>query len=631
MCGIAGFIDQPSRVCDPDTVLRKMTSELAHRGPDDEGFYASDGVYLGHRRLAVIDLEGGHQPISNEDSSVVVVANGEIYNYRQLRFDLEEGGHRFSTASDTEVLVHLWEEHGTGMLEHLVGMFAFALWDSRRRTLLLARDRLGQKPLYVHVHHHGLSFGSELRSLMAHPATPAEVDLRALRKYLLYDAVPAPGAMLSGVRKLEPGQWLSWHDGQVDFGRYWDIGCTEVPDLPYDENELGEMLWQRIADSVRLRLIAEVPLGVFLSGGIDSSTVVAAMAEEVSPRTIKTFSVGFDNTSFDETDHARTVARHFGTEHHEEVLSPATVIELLPEILGSMSEPLADGSLVPTFLLSRFARQSVTVALSGDGADEFLLGYPTFQAHRLARLGEWVPGFVGRRVLQPFVSRLPVDTDNISLDFRLKRFVAGLDYPRYERHFVWMAGMGPREQRGLLMPEVVAETRDLDVFEDVVRHRDQAPARDEWDRLGYLYAKLYLQDDILVKVDRASMAHGLEVRCPFLDHRVVELLTALPATMKLRRLTTKYILKKTMRSRLPESILSRPKKGFGMPIAQWLKGPLRDLAEEVLSPAKLRRDGFFDPAGVRALLDQHLAGRADHRKPLWSLIAFQLWRDRYLG
>ena len=403
-----------------------------------------------------------------------------------------------------------------------------------------------------------------------------------------------------------------------------------VKNFSLDETELGEVLWQRIADSVRLRLIAEVPLGVFLSGGIDSSTVVAAMAEEVSPGTIKTFSVGFDNASFDESDHACSVARRFGTEHHQEVLSSATVLELLPEILGSMSEPLADGSLVPTFLLSRFARRHVTVALSGDGADELLLGYPTFQAHRLARLGELVPGFVRRRLLKPLVSRLPVDTDNISVDFRLKRFVAGLDYPRDERHFVWMAGMGPREQLAVLTPEVLAETRDLDVFEDVVRHRDQAPSRDEWDRLGYLYAKLYLQDDILVKVDRASMAHGLEVRCPFLDHRVVELLTALPANMKLRRMTTKYILKRMMRSRLPESILSRPKKGFGMPIAEWLKGPLRELAEEALSPAKLRRDGLFDPAGVRTLLDEHLEGRADHRKPLWSLIAFQLWRERYL-
>jgi asparagine synthase (glutamine-hydrolysing) len=630
MCGIAGFIDLTATLEDADSILRRMTAELSHRGPDDQGFFTADGVHLGHRRLAVIDLDGGRQPIANETSSVVVVANGEIYNYRQLREELEQTGrHRFRTASDTEVLVHLWEDHRLGMLDRLVGMFAFALWDADRRMLVMARDRLGQKPLYVHLHPGGLGFASELRSLMAHPATPTDIDLVSLRKYLLYDAVPAPGAILAGVEKLEPGQWLRWRDGRVDRGHYWDLGQTE-PDLPGDRRELTELLWRHITDSVRLRLVSDVPLGAFLSGGIDSSTVVAAMAETMEPTQIETFSIGFASPSFDESAHARAVAEHIGTRHREEIVDPATLLEVLPEVLGSMSEPLADGSLVPTFLLSRFARRHVTVSLSGDGADELLLGYPTFQAHLLARVADKIPAVIRKRIIEPLVGAIPVSTDNISLDFQVKRFLTGLDYPPEARHFVWLAGLGPDRQHDLLSDDVAAETRDADVFDDVDRYLERCRGRDVWHRLGYLYAKLYLQDDILVKVDRASMAHGLEVRSPFLDHRLVELLTALPRRLKLRGTTTKFLLKKTMRSRLPDSTLNRAKKGFGMPIAEWIKGPLRSLARETLDPATIRRQGLFDPTAVGRLLDEHEAGRVDHRKPLWSLIAFQLWRQRYL-
>ena len=636
MCGITGFVDPKGLVSEPEGVLRAMTDELAHRGPDDEGFFVGDGAALGHRRLSIIDLGGGHQPIANEDGSVLVVLNGEIYNFESLREELVARGHVFRTNSDTEALVHLYEEKGRALLDDLVGMFALAIWDRRRRSLLLARDRMGQKPLYVKATPTELVFGSELRALMKHPAVPREVDLVALRKYLLYDSVPAPGSILRGVGKLEPGGWLEYRDGTVEQGRYWDLPFAEPGvealglDLPDSDDELAALLWERLVESTRLRLISDVPLGVFLSGGIDSSTVVALMAELLPPERIKTFAVGFENKSFDESSYARDVARHFGTDHREELLQPKVMIDLLPDILGSMSEPLADGSVVPTYLLSRFTRQHVTVALGGDGGDELFLGYPTFLAHKAARLAGILPGAFYRHVMRPAVDLLPVSTDNISFDFKVKRFVEGMGYPRDERHIVWVMGAAPARQRPLLSVEVLEATEGRDLFEDVANYRARCRPRDDYDRLSYLYSKLYMQDDILVKVDRATMAHGLEARAPFLDHRVVELICALPTRMKLRGRSMKFLLKHMLKGRVPEHVITRPKKGFGMPIAEWLKGPLRPLVEELLSEDRLRRDGLFDPAGVRALVDAHQQGKADNRKPLWSLLAFQLWHERYI-
>lgn len=630
MCGIAGFVDPGARVADPEAVLGRMTSAVLHRGPDDEGRFVGDGAWLGHRRLSIIDLAGGHQPLASEDGSVVIVFNGEIYNFEGLRDGLRERGHVFATNSDTEVLVHLYEEKGRALLDDLVGMFAFALWDRRRRRLLVARDRMGQKPLYwCETPGGGFAFGSELRAVMAHPHVDRVVDAAALRKYLLHDAVPAPHSILAGVHKLQSGEWLEWEAGRVTRGFYWDQTYPDPDSLPREEQALQDMLWERLRESTRLRLIADVPLGVFLSGGIDSTTVVSLMADLMPPDRIKTFSIGFENPSFDESSHAREVATWFGTDHREEILSPQVMIDLLPDILRSMSEPLADGSLVPTYLLARFTRRHVTVALGGDGGDELLLGYPTFQAEQAARALHLVPRAFWSRVARPIAHRLPVSTDNISLDFKVKRFVDGMAWPPDERHFVWIGTMAPDVQERLLSREVLAATRGLDVFEEVARYRARCRPRDDFDRLSYLYSKLYMQDDILVKVDRATMAHGLEARAPFLDHRVVELLCALPTRFKLRGTTMKYLLKRMLRGRVPDAVIDRPKKGFGMPIAEWLKGPLRPLAEELLAEDALREDGFFDPKAVRALLADHLAGRHDHRKPLWSLLAFQLWLRTY--
>lgn len=628
MCGLCGLVDPGRRLADPRAVVQRMNDALAHRGPDDAGIYHDGPAWLGHRRLSIIDLAGGHQPIGNEDGTIQVVLNGEIYNFQELRARLEARGHVFRTRSDTEVIVHLYEEKGLGLLDDLVGMFAIALWDGHRERLLLARDRLGKKPLYYQVADGGIAFGSELRALMAHPSTPREVDLGALRKYLLYDAVPAPQTILRGARKLEPGEWLTFEGGHVERGFYWDLTFEEGA-VPRDETALHARLWEALLESTRLRLISDVPLGVFLSGGIDSTTIVALMAELMPADRIKTFSIGFENKSFDESSYAREVARYFGTDHREQVLDAATMLELLPGILASMSEPLADGSLVPTYLLSRFTRQHVTVALGGDGGDELLLGYPTFQAHRVARLFEGVPRALFSRVLSPLAHLLPVSTDNISFDFKVKRFLEGMAYPADERHFVWIGSLGPRAQEEVLSEGVRAATAGLDVFEDVARHRARCRPRDEWDRLSYLYAKLYMQDDILVKVDRASMAHGLETRAPLLDHRVVRLLAALPTDQKMRGFTMKYVLKRMLRGKVPDAVLDRPKKGFGIPVAEWLKGPLRSFATDLLAPETLRRDGLFDADGVGRLLADHLSGRRDNRKPLWSLLAFQMWMREY--
>ncbi len=640
MCGIVGFIDPAREISNPKQLLARLTAQLAHRGPDDEGFYHGEGVHLGHRRLSIIDLDTGRQPMVSQDGRFVVLCNGEVYNYRELRPRLEARGHIFRTHSDTEVLLHLYEERGLGALDEITGMFAVAVWDRERRELILARDRLGKKPLYYRADPRGLCFGSELRALLAHPATSRSVDPIALRKYLLFDSVPAPAAIISGVHKLEPGCYLIYRDGDLEHGRYWDLRFAEARDesdaaelewiAGAPEHELRGELWRRLKESTRLRLVSDVPLGVFLSGGIDSSAVVALMAELMPAHRIRTFSVGFESRSFDESSFARSVAAHFGTDHSEEVLAPRTMLDLLPSILGSMSEPLADGSLVPTYLLAQFTRRHVKVALGGDGGDELFLGYPTFQADRVARLADRLPRALFTRFLRPMVHRLPVETSNISLDFRLKRFVDGLMYPPDERHFVWLGSFAPHDQRRLLHPDLLAATERHDVFEDVARHRAAVRERDTFDRLSYLYAKLYMQDDILVKVDRASMAHGLEVRAPFLDHRVVDFITGLPTRHKLRGMTMKYLLKRTLAGKVPAHVISRPKKGFGMPVAEWLKGPLMPLARDLLAPDRIARRGLFDPREVGRLLDDHLAGRRDNRKGLWSLLAFELWADRYM-
>lgn len=623
MCGICGIVGR-SRV-DGD-VLRRMTGVIRHRGPDDEGFLVreyADGVSvgLGFRRLSVIDLQTGNQPIGNEDGSLQLVFNGEIYNYRELRAELERRGHRFETQTDTEVIVHLYEDLGTRCLDRLNGMFALALWDSSRRELILARDRFGKKPLYYAEIGGVLLFGSELKALRAHPRCPAQLDYGSLARYLASEYVPAPHSIIAGVRKLPGAHLLRWCDGKVTVERWWDLAFANS-DVKRSDDEYAEELHERLRVAVRRRLVSDVPLGAFLSGGIDSSTVVALMVDAMPAGSVKTFTIGFGERSFDESNHGRRVARYFGTDHHEEVLTPQRLIDLLPTVVDVLDEPFGDASILPTFLLSRFTRESVTVALGGDGSDELLAGYPTFQAERLARLYR-IPRVLHEHVVS-LAERIPVSTANFSADFKVKRFLRGAGASASMRHAIWLGAFTPEEQTELLGGP------PHDPFDEQRRAMAAAPTRDPLERLVYLYATTYLQDDILFKVDRASMAASLEVRSPFLDTEVVEFLGSVPARLKLRRFETKHLLKRAMASRLPAGIVDRPKKGFGVPVAEWFKTRLREQLQEELSPDRLRRQGIFDPAVVGRLVAEHLSGARDHRKQLWTLFMFQLWHARWM-
>jgi asparagine synthase (glutamine-hydrolysing) len=618
----------PERV-ETETLVA-MTRALRHRGPDDEAFLVrayEDGVAvgLGFRRLSIVDLESGNQPIGNESGAVQVVFNGEIYNFPALRAELEARGHRFATHADTEVIPHLYEEVGHRCVERLNGMFGLALWDEARRELLLARDRFGKKPLYYAQIGRSLIFGSELKSLLEHPRCPTGLDLESLSRYLALEYVPTPHAIFSGVRKLPGGHVLRWRDGRVSVERYWTL--PSEPDdragIDIADDEYAEEFHTLLREAVRRRLMSDVPLGAFLSGGIDSSSVVAMMVEQMASQDVKTFSIGFGESSFDESKHARRVAEHFGTDHHEEIFTARTMTEVVPSVVDFLDEPFADASILPTYVLSRFTRESVTVALGGDGSDELLAGYPTFQAERVARLYA-VPKLLHERVVVPLVDHLPVSTDDFSLDFKLKRFLRGAGAPADVRHATWLGAFTPEEQIALL------DRQPADPLAEQRQAFAGASGRGRLERLIYLYATTYLQDDILVKVDRASMACGLEVRAPFLDVELVEFLGRVPARLKLRRFDTKHLLKRAMAGSLPPGIAGRAKKGFGVPIAAWFKSELREALREELASSRLVAQGIFDPASVDRLVTEHLSGRRDHRKQLWTLFVFQLWHRRWV-
>jgi asparagine synthase (glutamine-hydrolysing) len=628
VCGICGFVLERKPPYAPEDVLDRMCQTMLHRGPDSGGRYVASPVFLGHRRLEIIDLSTGAQPMKNEDGSIITVFNGEIYNFKQLRAELEQKGHRFSTNSDTEVVLHLWEEEGRGMPARLNGMFALAVWDARREELFLARDRMGKKPLYWAPAAGAFVFGSELKAVSQHPAVGRRARPSSVAKYLLFDCVPAPATILEGVFKLEPGTWLAYKRGSHTVGRYWDISFPARNERVPPFRDACEQSREILKRAVERRLISDVPLGVFLSGGIDSSIVTALMCRLVGPTNVKSFSVGFSTPSFDESAYSKMVATWLHTTHYSNVLHPETMMELLPGIIGRLDEPLADNSLIPTYFLSKFARERVTVALGGDGGDELCLGYPTFQAHRIARWYERLPALL-RRALTAVVEALPVSTANISLDYQARQFVRGMQYDRFARHFVWIGSIPPAEQNPLLSP-AFCRSDPGEVIEDVARHAAGCVPRDDFDLLTYLYCKLYMCDDILTKVDRAAMMNSLEVRAPFLDVEHVEFITALPTRYKMRLFRMKRLLKEAFKDELPEPIIKRKKKGFGIPIADWLKGELRPWVEELLSPSSINRHAFFEPGRVQSLWEEHLAGIRDNRKPLWSLVVLLLWAQENL-
>ena len=641
MCGIAGVVDPTGSAVDPE-VVRRMTRALAPRGPDGEGFWYAPGVGLGHRRLSVIDLSAaGTQPMGGEDDAVQVTFNGEIYNFAGLCDELTAAGHTFRSHCDTEVLVHGYEQWGEGLLDRIDGMFAFAIWDSRKKRLFAARDRMGKKPLYwAQIPRDGgrpplFAFGSELKSLLAVPGLDRAVDPQALSRYLAFEYVPAPLTIIKGARKLDASECLTLDLGKDPAAnpvvrRYWDLPFPETH-TPRREEEAAEELRALLLRAVKRRLMSDVPLGVFLSGGIDSSTVVALMAAAGGHGGIKSFSIGFSDASFDETSHARVVAQKFGTEHHEDRLTPQSMIGILPEVMRMMDEPLADASIIPTYLLARFTRQHVTVALGGDGGDELFAGYPTFKAEKLARdFYDRLPGplgSLGASVARKAAGLLPAGTDYFSLDFKVNQFLRGVSATGPRRHQRWMSSFLPEEQATLLSPSLRGQGDDP--FANIDARAAATRARDPWDVIMDFYCRFYLTGDINVKVDRATAGVGLEARAPFLDTDVVTFACKLPPNLRMDGTTTKRILKTAMRGVLPDDILDRQKQGFGVPVARWMKEDLLPLLREELQPDKLRREGFFDPVEVTRILDEHVEGRHDHRKQLWTLFVFEQWLKHY--
>jgi len=620
ICGVAGGDPAQGR-----ELVERMCAAMVHRGPDDHGSVQLEGVTLGMRRLAIIDLEGGHQPMHNEDSTVWVVQNGEIFNHLELREQLLAAGHVFATQSDTEVLVHGWEQWGEQVVERLNGQFAFGLLDRRKSSLFLARDRMGIKPLHYAISSGRLVFASELKALLRDPELRRGVDPVALDEYLAHEFVPSPRSIVRGISKLRPGHTLTWSVAErtAKPRRYWapQLNTGDGAGSRNLDEECAE-LRDALRASVRKELVSDVPLGVFLSGGIDSSAVTAMMTALGGD--VKSFSVGFAERSFDEAPYAREVASHLGTEHHELVLEPSMMLGLIPRLSTLLDEPLGDASIIPTYLLSAFTRQHVKVALGGDGGDELFAGYPTLQAHRLAGYYTRMPGAVRRGLVEPLVRRLPVSHDNLSFDFRAKRFVAGAAHPVEERHQRWMGSFAHEERVALLAADVREglASRNGDTLDD---HASLDPLN----QVLMLDMRLYLENDILVKLDRASMMASLEGRVPMLNNDFVAYATSLPLNMKLRGLRSKYLLKRALRGILPDRILERPKKGFGIPVAEWFRGPLREQLLSVLASERIVREGLFEAAAVKGLIDDHLAGRRDNRKQLWTLFAFEQWYEGY--
>ena len=623
MCGIAGFIGRGDR-----DIIQAMINEIDYRGPDEKGFFTKEGVFLGHCRLSIIDLKTGGQPMFNEDKNVAVVFNGEIYNFLELKEILLKKGHQFKTQSDTEVIAHGYEEWGESVFEKMNGMFAVAIWDEKNKKLILGRDRFGEKPLYWASSLDIFIFSSELKSIFQHPSFKKEIDPVSLGKYFFFEYIPSPHTIFKGIKKIEPGHFLVFQNNKIKINSYWQIKFGGPEAVGIDENTALKNLDILLDQSVKKSLVSDVPLGVFLSGGIDSSTI-AYFAQKNSNQPVKTFSIGFKEKSFDESKWARLVAKRLGTEHYEKIFSTKELINSISSVFGKLDEPLADASILPTYLLSKMAKEKVTVVLGGDGGDEFWMGYPTFIAHRLFPLFNIIPGFIKNNALNFFASLLPVSFDNFSFDFKVKKFLSGINIAdNILRNQVWLSAFSPKELKYLFTPEIYEVIKN-NVFEDINKIIGENTGMSKWQKLVYSYSKHYLAEDILTKVDRASMMNSLEVRSPFLNHELVSFVNNLPDNFKFKGMEGKYFLKKLMEPRLGKDIISRKKKGFGIPIARWLTGELKGELGKMLSEEKIKKQGFFDYSYVKKIIAEHMEGRKNNRQKLWSLFVFQKWHENW--
>jgi len=624
MCGICGRVEFESRNPVDMALLKKMCDVLKHRGPDDEGYYNKGFTGLGHRRLSIIDLDSGHQPMSNEDGTIWVVFNGEIYNFIELHEELVKKGHKFRTNSDTEVIVHAYEEYGHACLSRFLGMFAIALWDEKKEKLFLARDRLGKKPLHYAFYNGGLSFGSEIKSILEDKRFSRRVNLSSLNNYLTYQYVPSPDSIFEGVKKLPPASYLVLKKKRVRIEKYWKLSC--VPKVKRKLNEACEELWDILREATKIRLRSDVPLGVFLSGGLDSSVIAYLMAELMS-RPVKTFSIGFAEKEFNELEYAKRVANIIGAEHREFIVKP-NAMDILPKLVWHYNEPFADPSALPTYYVSKITRQNVTVALNGDGGDENFAGYRRYSAHKNAALLQKIPKLLREKLPMFAINQIP-EKYHGAIAGKARRFVEGHSATPAFRHVQWFS----------IFDNAMKETYYSDDFKETLKGEDSydimgqffkdTDAQDVIDAALYVDTMTYLPDDLLVKVDVASMANSLEARSPFVDHRVFEFTASLDPSFKLRGNTPKFILKKVMEGKIPKDIIHRKKMGFRLPVDEWFRGELKDYTREILQNKTAQR-GYFSPKAIETIINEHISGKFDHGYRLWSLLNLELWHRAFI-
>lgn len=626
MCGIVGIINNGERVANR-AILEKMNRAILHRGPDDDGFYFNENVGLGMRRLAIIDIAHGKQPIHNADKTKWIVYNGEVYNYQEIRADLEKRGHTFYTNSDTEAIVHLYDEYGVDCVKYLRGMFAFAIWDEREKELFIARDRVGKKPLlYSHQPNGDLIFGSEFQALLQHPDITREVDAEAIDAYLSYLCVPAPLTAFKQIRKLDPGHWLKWKDGVIETRRYW------LPDfskkIKISEQEAIEETTRILRESTKLRMISEVPLGAFLSGGVDSSIVVALMAQE-SSQPVKTFSIGFEEQDFSELKYARRVANHVGAEYNEFIVRP-NALDVLPTLVEHYGEPYADSSAIPTYYVAKETRQHVTVALNGDGGDESFAGYERYVAMDLAEAYNRIPSALRKVFIEAPVGVVPTSELKKSRARDAKRFLAAARLPRNERYFRWMSTFDREAKQALYADDFAARLANVDAGDFLGDWFSNANGSGSLDAALLVDQMTYLPNDLLVKVDIATMANSLEGRSPFLDHKVIEFAASLPASLKMGRFETKSLLKKVAARLVPKDVVYRKKMGFGVPIGKWLRDEMKDFVREVLLSQKSLNRGIVKPQMLQKYVSEHIKSERDHAFRIWTLLMLELWFQKFI-
>lgn len=625
MCGILGKISfDPTRPVE-EALLRRMCQVLRHRGPDGEGIYLKGPVGLGHRRLAIIDLsEAGRQPMPNEDGTLWITFNGEIYNFLELRDDLLKMGHCFRSKTDTEVILHLYEEKGVECLNDLRGMFAFAIWDEKAKTLFLARDRLGKKPLFYYLDHEKFLFASEPKAILQDPDVKGEPDLEAIHHYLTYGYVPSPYSAFKGIKKLPPAHYLLLKDGSIQVERYWRLSYKKQGS---GEEEFCQELRERLKEAVKVRLVSDVPLGAFLSGGIDSSAIVAFMSM-LSSEPVKTFSIGFEEEEYNELPYARLVAKRFGTDHHEFIVKPEAV-EILPKLVWHYNEPFADSSAIPTYYLAKMTREHVTVALNGDGGDENFAGYDRYVANRMACRYDRLPRLV-RKALERGADRFLRSSRPGSLRNRARRFFEAISEEPRRRYSRWMSHFNNERKEDLYTEAFQQEVKGLDSVDLLLTAYEASDAPDFVDATLDVDVQMYLPDDLLVKVDIATMAHGLEARSPLLDHQFMEFTASLPSALKLKGKVQKYLFKKALKGLLPDEILHRPKKGFGVPLDHWFRHDLREMAYDVLLDRRSLERGYFKREAVERLLDEHCQGRRAWHYLLWNLLMLELWHRMFI-